>query len=196
MPSESLLTLFGKNAMMFESLFTQFYCLPMWFILELFMVATGMFLWLKNAFQSHWLWKVLLFIVFIGFSSVILYLTVSTRESASSSEVYILPFHSYREVLNGGNPEILRSNFMNVVLFYPSGLLMASLLPRKWPWWIRILLTFILFTGLSVGVEYVQYSQEMGRAEIDDVIHNSLGALLGSICSLIPLPSKKSSFSP
>jgi len=47
-----------------------------------------------------------------------------------------------------------------------------------------------LLTG--AGVEYIQFAHGMGRAEMDDVPHNSFGALLGGLCSLIPLPQKQS----
>lgn len=174
-----------------QSLFHQFYCLPIRDILVLMAVATWCFLRLRLQFRNHMLWKFFHGAAFLGFTAVILYLTVTTRENASSSVLSLVPFHSYREVLDGGNPEILRSNFMNAVLFYPSGLLMASLLPERWPRWCRVLLITLLFAGLSAGVEYLQFTRGMGLAEMDDVLHNSLGALLGACGSLIPLPKTK-----
>ena len=171
-----------------QSVFTQFYCLPIRDILILMAVATWCFLRLRQQFRDRLPWKILHGAAFLAFTAVILYLTVTTRESASGSGLFLVPFHSYREVMAGGNPEILRSNFMNAVLFYPSGLLMAALLPQRWPRWCRVLPVLLLFAGVSAGVEYIQFTRGMGMAEIDDVLHNSLGALLGSLCSLIPLP--------
>ena len=168
-----------------------FYCLPIRDILVLMTVATWMFLRLQERLCDSIWWKIFLLICLAGSVAVILYLTVSERESAAVNGIYLIPFHSYREVLNGGNPEILRSNFMNVVLFYPAGLLAASLLSRKWPRWIRVALPFLLLAGLSVGVEYFQYANQTGLTEIDDVIHNGLGALIGGLCSLITLPQKE-----
>ena len=69
---------------------------------------------------------------------------------------------------------------MNAVLFYPDGLLTAALLPKKWPAWAKLLLIAVIFCGISVGVEYMQYIWSLGRCEIDDVIHNTLGALVGA----------------
>lgn len=175
----------------FDTLFRDFYCLPIRDLVVLVVVATWLFLRLQERFGSRIWWKMLLLVGLAGSIAVILHLTVFARESVSGNELYVIPFHSYREVLGGGNPEILRSNFMNMVLFYPTGLLAASLLPRKWPRWLRVVLPFLLFTGFSIGVEYYQYSHAMGQAEIDDVIHNGLGALLGGLCSLILLPKKE-----
>ena len=98
------------------------------------------------------------------------------------------PLHSYRKVINGGNPEILRSNFMNVVLFYPIGLLATALLPKRWAEWSRCVLTILLCISLSAGIEYVQYICSLGQCEIDDVIHNTIGALTGSLTMLL-MPS-------
>jgi glycopeptide antibiotics resistance protein len=89
--------------------------------------------------------------------------------------------------LNGGDDEILRSNFMNVVLFYPAGLLFCSLLPQQWYKWCKVLLTVVVFCALSCGIEYMQYAFSLGHVEIDDVIHNAFGALLGGIFCFIPL---------
>lgn len=96
-----------------------------------------------------------------------------------------LPFHSYREVWQGASTEILRSNYMNVLLFYPVGFLFCALLPQTWPRPIRVLLPFVLLACLSGYVEYLQYTYELGRAEADDVIHNALGGLWGSSMAAI-----------
>lgn len=172
----------------FKTLFRDFYCLPIRDVVILMVMATWAFLRLRENFEPRRWWKAVLLPLFLGCTAVILYLTVSTRDGSFVSTVCLRPFHSYREVLNGGNPEIYRSNFMNVVLFYPAGLLAASLLPGRWPGWVRVLVPFVLLTLLSVGVEYLQYINEMGRAEIDDVIHNGLGGLLGAVCALVPWP--------
>ena len=77
---------------------------------------------------------------------------------------------------------------MNAVLFYPAGLLATVLLPEKWPGWCRCVLVVILFGAMSAGIEYAQYFWQLGRVEIDDVIHNTAGALAGSLAALL-MPS-------
>ena len=125
---------------------------------------------------------------------VIAYSTILARDGGELLQHNFVPFHSYREVQNGGNIEIYRSNFMNVVFFYPAGLLATSLLPKKWPGWCRFILVVLALTAVSVGIEFLQYRYALGRCEIDDVIHNALGALLGSlafVCSMYFLEKKK-----
>ena len=173
-----------------NTLLRDFHCLPIRDILVLLVVATWCFLRLQNRLHARIWWKLFLLSCLLGSIAVILHQTVWNRGGASENVLYLIPFHSYREVVNGGNPEILRSNFMNVILFYPAGLLAASLLPRKWSGWLRVVLLILLLVGFSAGIEYYQYSYQMGLTEIDDVIHNSMGALIGCVCSLIPLLQK------
>ena len=99
----------------------------------------------------------------------------------------LLPFHSYRAVVAGENPELLRSNFMNAVLFYPAGLLGCDLLPEGWSRKRRIFVGAGLCVLLSLGIECSQYLFSLGQAEADDVIHNGLGSLLGgAVCEILP----------
>lgn len=167
-----------------HSVFVEFYCLPIENILALLIAATWIFVRLWEAFRRRWQWRLFLSAVLFAFTLVIVYLTISQRDGASNTAVFLVPFHSYREVLAGGNPEIYRSNFMNAVLFYPSGLLLTALLPKKWRGWCRCILVVLLFAALSAGIEYVQFHFGLGWCEIDDVIHNTAGALAGSLAAL------------
>ena len=74
---------------------------------------------------------------------------------------------------------------MNVILFYPAGLLTASLFPDKWTCLQKIWSTVILFAMFSGMIEYVQFFYALGEPEMDDVIHNTLGALLGTLTFVI-----------
>ena len=115
---------------------------------------------------------------------VIAYSTIVTRSGGDGFQHNFVPFHSYREVRRGGNVEIYRSNFMNVMLFYPAGLLVALLLPRKWPGWCRCVPVVLFLAALSIGIEFLQYRYALGRCEIDDVIHNAIGGLLGCLAAV------------
>lgn len=62
---------------------------------------------------------------------VVLYATVLSRDTVAEAGLSLLPLHSYRAVLNGANPEILRSSFMNVVLFFRQGRCGAACCPKN-----------------------------------------------------------------
>jgi glycopeptide antibiotics resistance protein len=67
---------------------------------------------------------------------------------------------------------------MNVLLFYPGGVLAGSLW-RRW----RVLPMAAVFLLLSVAIELCQYAFAIGTTETDDVIHNTLGAFLGLLAT-------------
>lgn len=172
-----------------QSIFLWFYCLPFGEIVMLVGIASIAYLWLFGRYRTSWVMKAVNGGLLICWLGVIVFATLWQRSTyGSSTTIALQPFHSYREIWNGGNVEIYRSNFMNVVLFYPAGLLATSLLPRKWPGWGRCVLVVILLAGMSVGIEFLQYRYCLGRCEIDDVIHNTAGALLGSLAALLLPP--------
>ena len=113
-----------------------------------------------------------------GWFLVVLWTTVINREPGSYESSWI-PLHSYWLYFSGGNPEIYRSCFMNAVLFYPGGLLLAGLLPRHGSYRRRMLCTVICFGLFSLSIELCQHFLQLGTAEIDDVLHNTLGAAAG-----------------
>lgn len=167
------------------------YCLDLPSAAMLVAALTIGFLLLKKYLGKYLWWKLMLAAALLLCLGAVLYTTVWNRGTGEAHQVFLQPLASYRLMLESGNREILRSNFMNALLFYPAGLLGASLLPRKWPVWCRILLTLVLLTLLSVGIEGLQYVRSIGQVETDDVLHNALGAMLGGGFGSIPLGRKE-----
>jgi glycopeptide antibiotics resistance protein len=67
---------------------------------------------------------------------------------------------------------------MNVFLFFPIGLVLPWVLPQKWKYKTVIVALFAIV--LSTSIEYTQFVYCLGRTETDDVICNTLGALIGA----------------
>ena len=108
---------------------------------------------------------------------IILYATILTR-TPGNYELILTPFAALSAARQ--QPELYREMLMNVFLFFPLGLTLSNALPRKWHRWLRIILTTLVGCALSAGIEYAQYRYALGLAETDDVICNTLGALLGA----------------
>lgn len=157
---------------MLERILHWVYCLPLWKAVMIALFVTGVFFWCHRSWKEKLWWKVTVSGLILCWAVVAVY-TVMVRDSGGQ-ELSLIPFHTYITVFSGGQRELIRSAFMNVLLFYPGGLLTASLLPRKKRVW--ILVTFCL---LSIAVEAGQYVLRLGVTETDDVLHNTLGALLG-----------------
>lgn len=123
-------------------------------------------------------WLILLFYLFLLLDTVFF-----SRDSLRS--VNLIPFHSIKEYImvdNGfGEYRLVDMNIWgNVLMFIPLGIYL--LVHGK-----NLSLTkcVLLIIGSSVFIEIVQFIFAKGAADIDDVILNSLGGLIGMAIYLI-----------
>ena len=97
--------------------------------------------------------------------------------------VNLVPFHtldSYKSAYLAGNMSTSTyylNIYGNAVLFLPMGLILPCMFKEKLPFF-RSLLTIIC---IIVSFELLQLIFGVGRADIDDVILNFLGALAGRL---------------
>lgn len=104
----------------------------------------------------------ILYTLFIG------YMTLLVRESGDQRSNMSI-FWSYRQFITDAN---LRKEIINnILLFIPLGALLYALWPRHWMWCIAVV--------LSIVIESTQYISGLGLCEIDDVISNGFGGLIG-----------------
>lgn len=104
-------------------------------------------------------------------------LTVIFRNVKPNVRHFLKPFWSYISFLQG-NDALLYEIIMNVVLFIPIGFLWGTQVSkglREQQW----LITFLLGIGLSLGIELMQLVFKKGSFEVDDLINNTLGCLIG-----------------
>lgn len=176
-----------------KSVFLWIYCLSITHVFLIILGTSVLFLLLQKRFTKVSIWKHIIEIALITWLIITAFATLFDRiPDAENTLVVWIPFHSYYTTFAGGNPEVLRSNFMNVVLFYPAGLLACELLPKDWRRAQKLILTVVLFALLSAGIEVCQYHFALGQAEVDDVIHNTLGTLIGAMVSSIHISGRKS----
>lgn len=107
----------------------------------------------------------------------ILYMTIAWRETGASRSRFEL-FWSYRQFMTSKSLRLEILN--NIWLFVPFGVTVRRLMQE------RIGNRSIVFTAvicilLSVGIESVQLIARIGLCEIDDVISNGLGGLIGAL---------------
>ena len=112
-----------------ESLVLRIYQLPMGVLAQyaVFAVLIVRVLYRKLS-DRWWLRPSLGALLAVWFLSV-LWTTVFSR-SVGAHDVRWIPLYTCWSVLHGGNRELLRSCFMNGLLFFPAGLLWAGLLPK------------------------------------------------------------------
>lgn len=107
----------------------------------------------------------------------ILYMTILSRTVSLTRECHFIPFGRWLAWLSG-NGTIGREIVENIALFVPFGYMAMSLFSmlnvRK-----SGVLTVLLAMLFSIGIELLQYYSGRGTAEIDDVLNNTLGAVIG-----------------
>lgn len=94
--------------------------------------------------------------------------TVFFRTTGETRQYDFHPFWSY------DRPELLVENIMNVVVFIPVGLLLCIAF-KQMTWWKALLMG----CGISVTIEALQFFFMRGFSEVDDVMHNTVGCILG-----------------
>ena len=99
--------------------------------------------------------------------------TVFCRTTNEARKYDFHPFWSYRAIQDG-QVHLLPQNIMNVVVFIPIGLLLGVIF-RQMAWWKALLAGFCI----SVSIETLQFVFYKGFCEIDDIMHNTLGCLIG-----------------
>lgn len=158
-----------------HELFLIIYCQPLqriflWMFLLIFLWA---YLGFRKGREKRW--RLLNCILFAGISAAIFYMTVYAR-GESPSEAVLVPFQSFQEAKI--QPELYRSMLMNVFLFVPIGLSLPFVLHKRSS---SIVITVLFAFLFSTLIEYLQFRYSLGRCEVDDVIMNTLGAVVGCL---------------
>lgn len=157
-----------------------FYCLPVVDAILLVVFASLIFLMCKKQWEKMRVWSWTTSGLIVLWLLAIFYVTLGNRDADLQTSVHMIPLYSYYVTFKGNDPEILRSCFMNIILFYPVGLLAGAVYLQRWKIEKRILLLAVIGGCMSILIEVIQYSWQLGLAEVDDVIHNTLGTVIGA----------------
>ena len=125
----------------------------------------------KKEYRRQVLWSMLAVWV-LG----LVYLTFLYRLPGGSGKVTYDFFHMYRTAgqYNGSlaTNQAFRQILFNLLLYVPFGCVFSAL--SGWVW-----LSIVIGGALSILTEVLQYITGLGWADIDDVISNILGLILG-----------------
>lgn len=94
----------------------------------------------------------------------------------------LIPFVDVLKVLSDVNTPglgVFANIAGNVLMFVPLGVL----LPLFWPWFSSLRRTVLWGFGMSVSIELIQMISG-GVTSVDDVLLNTLGALVGYLCAV------------
>ena len=141
-------------------------------LVVLFVVGMGFLLWKKGWREGLRASSVLLLVewVFLIFCTAVFF-----RESGESSRINLTPLSSYFDIAkNSYLVEAAAVNAFNFILFIPIGLLLGF--GFKKITWKKVLLIGL---GISFSIELLQFIFKRGLCEVDDLIHNLIGCVIG-----------------
>lgn len=99
--------------------------------------------------------------------------TIVFRDSLEHVQCELIPFWSYSAIMKG-RYDLIPEIFMNIIVFIPVGFCLPFSFSR-----ISCSLAFLFAAFISFIIELMQFVLIKGTAEIDDIIHNTIGCLIG-----------------
>lgn len=89
----------------------------------------------------------------------------------------IVPFKTINSIIHGGTNSFIIQNIIgNIILFTPLGILLPIVIPFRR----SFNKIFVIAFALSSIFELIQLTLVLGIFDIDDIILNTLGAIIGS----------------
>ena len=136
-------------------------------LLSVFCLGVVLFMVFKGV-RTGFKWSSVLLLIeyiFLLFCSTVIF-----RPTGETRQYDFHPFWSY------SRPDLFVENLMNVVVFIPVGLLLGIAF-KQMTWW-KVLL---IGCGISVAIESLQFFLKRGFSEVDDVMHNTVGCMMGCV---------------
>lgn len=128
--------------------------------------------------------RAVLILMLVGYLAVVLAATVLRTSGGRGLNLHL--FLSWREAWNQFTLKLWLNILLNIAMFVPLGILLPLLWKRfeKWQW------TFAAGFGLSLSIELMQMVTG-NLTDVDDLMHNTLGAVLGWCAVMLALRLKR-----
>lgn len=167
-----------------------FYCLPLYSVVVLIIstiILCGMFSYFlqrKSPRSINKVTYIAAYITLLLISVTLIYRMTLYDRTEGIRYLNLVPFDSFVEAKI--QPEMYRTMLMNVALFTPFGISCASLFKIRFSQKATTITTAIIAFLVSSVVEAYQYIFSIGLTQTDDIICNTVGALIGTTVILVP----------
>lgn len=133
------------------------------------------FMLIKNRQKSR---KTVLGMLLLEYLFLMFCSTVLCREvQQEAHNLELIPFWNYDKVLLSNNSFDYWEVILNIFLYSPIGFLLGCIFKRIFP-------VLLICVSLSIFTEVMQFVLHKGLCEFDDVLHNTLGGILGYFSSV------------
>lgn len=119
--------------------------------------------------------KVLLWSIFLIYTVMVLGATFVHRIPGMYENINLHMFSSYIKVWNRFSLLELRNLILNILMFVPFGVMLPLLFKKCEKFYI----TYFLGLCMTILIEVLQLISKRGIFEIDDIINNTLGCMIG-----------------
>ena len=146
-------------------------------VIVVILLLTGYFLLYKKLMKGtdklnkikFGLWS-----IFVIYIVVVLGATIGHRTSAYGN-INLHLFSSYKNAYNSFSIREWRNIILNILMFVPLGFMIPLLFKKCKRWYITYLKGF----GATLFIEILQLISKRGIFELDDIINNTLGCIIG-----------------
>lgn len=109
-------------------------------------------------------------VLFLAYTIVIIYTAFLCREPGSRKDISLVLFETWGRTFH------MHAMFIeNIIMFIPFGVLLPMLFRRFKKGWICVLAGLVC----SCSIEVIQHITQTGYLQLDDVVTNTVGTLLG-----------------
>lgn len=163
---------------------------PVWFYAVL-LIALGLVIGIAIKKQRRIAYSVGAYLLTV-YLFYILSITLLNRSPFDGLHYEPQVFWSYKRIL-AGDHYFIEENFLNVLMLLPVGILLPIVFR------VRYKGTFLTALFITLAIESMQYVTQTGLFEYDDIIHNTVGAMIGygmfKLCDNLNKNKKKSKIS-
>ena len=114
-------------------------------------------------------------ILLSSYTVALLYFTVFGRYSQSYYRYEINVFASYRKLFENFDTYVFQQIILNLLMLIPIGFLLCVIIKSKF----KYLWAMVMSLLLTTVVEVLQFVSRCGTFEVDDLINNMIGAVIG-----------------
>ena len=149
-------------------------CLPewlYWMLLGVFCLGILLIILFRKANDG---WRLASGLLLLEYVFLIYSVTVIFRGTMAEHKYRLIPFWGYRLLIEEGKTLCVYSNFWNILALVPVGFLMGISFKKT-----ESKTVLLIGMLMSISIEVLQFVLMRGFAELDDVIHNTGGCMIG-----------------
>lgn len=141
-------------------------------ILVLLIVAVFLIVFCR---KKSYFSKLIYSCILVEYCFLTIWSTIIRRTESDGDSCKIIPYWNIKDLISFKDPLDYMEIGLNVILFMPIGFLLAGLLPKT-----NLRLIAIIGCCMSCIIELLQLLMNCGLCETNDVIHNTIGCILGA----------------